>query len=249
MARLPRLLLPDLPHHLVQRGHNSQPIVVDDQDRQCWRELLRDATVTHHVSLHAWSLLDTEFHLVATPSSAQGLSRMMQSLTRRHAAEFNRRHGRRGTLWEGRFRASLTEPGSSLLDLMQLVETMAPAPEVADLEPASVLTSSLGHHLGHQRDPVITEPPAWWGLGNTPFEREAAWRERAVRGVPADVARRLEAALQRGRPAGSPAFLARLATDWPVFASPRPRGRPRKATPSAAVPLSACETAAGKRPR
>lgn len=244
MARLPRLLLAGLPHHLAQRGHNGQAIVADDGDRRHWRELLRDAAVTHQVAVHAWALLDAAFHLVATPTRAEGLSGMMQALSRRHAAAFNRRHGRRGTLWEGRFRASLTEPGPALRDLMLLVETLPFFPDLsvgaggdADLpDPAAARLSSLGHHLGRWRDPVITEPPAWWELGNTPFEREVAWRQRVDRGVPPERAQRLLTALQRGRPVGSPAFLERLSAEWSVPVVPRPRGRPRKAAPPALPP-------------
>lgn len=238
MARLPRFLLAGMPHHLAQRGHNGQAIVADDADRRHWHGLLRDAAVTHQVAVHAWSVLDTAFHLVATPASAEGLSRMMQALSRRHAAAFNRRHGRRGTLWEGRFRASLVEQGAALLDLMLLVETLGPGPagEPDPLDPPSALGSSLGHHLGRWRDPAITEPPSWWGLGNTPFEREAAWRQRVDRGVPPERAHRLQSALQRGRPVGSPVFLERLSAEWSVPVAPRPRGRPRKAAGAAPHP-------------
>lgn len=233
MARLPRVLLPELPHHLVQTGHNDQPIVIDEVDRCRWRDLLRDAAATHRVALHAWALLDAAFHLVATPASGEGLSRMMQSLARRYAAEFNRRHGRRGTLWEGRFRASLTEPGPALLDLMLHVETLPGVLGLnGDEEPSTVAAgpaaSSLGHHLGLQRDPSITEPAAWWALGNTPFEREAAWAGRVARGLPPDQVRRLDAAVRRGRPTGSPEFLTRLSTECAVPLMARPRGRPRK---------------------
>ena len=246
MARLPRFLLADLPHHVVQRGHNGQPIAIDDVDRQRWRELLRDAAVTHQVALHAWALRDAAFHLVATPTHAEGLSRMMQSLARRHAAEFNRRHGRRGTLWEGRFRASLTEPGPDLLDLMLLVETLAAGPLGDQEPPPDPSASSLGHHLGQWRDPAITEPAAWWALGNTPFEREAAWRLRAGRGVALERAQRLQAALQRGRPVGSPVFLQRLSADGSLPPLSRPRGRPRKSAlqPPLAEPPSAAGDAA-----
>ena len=252
MARLPRVLLPDLPHHLVQTGHNDQPIAVDEVDRGRWRDLLRDAAATHRVALHAWALRDAAFHLVATPVSGEGLSRMMQSLARRYAAEFNRRHARRGTLWAGRFRASLTEPGPVLLDLMVHVETLPGVPGGSrDGDPSAAApgpwVSSLGHHLGLQRDPSITEPAAWWGLGNTPFEREAAWRDRIARGLSAEQVRRLDAAVRRGRPTGSPEFLSRLSAECSAALVARPRGRPRKVSdPTARLPAGTPERHAGR---
>lgn len=247
MARLPRLVLASGAHHVAQRGHNGQPIVIDDEDRRRWRDLLSDAAVTHDVAVHAWALLDTGLHLVLTPSRAPDLSRMMQSLTRRYAAAFNRRHQRRGTLWEGRYRASLIEPGAWLLDLMRLVETL-PAGPSAEPDASGVPSSSLAHHLGRLRDPAITEPAVWWALGNTPFEREAAWRQRVMQEMPPDVAHRLWAALQRGRPVGSPEFLERLSGQWAVPLVARPRGRPRKApAPSRLTGSAGCDVAADGR--
>lgn len=226
MARLPRMVLAGYPHHVGQCGHNGQLIVADEPDRRQWCDLLRDAAATHAVSLHAWTLRDHEFHLVATPSTVEGLSRMMQALTRRHAAAYNRRHGRRGTLWDGRFRATLVEPGDRLLELMLYVETRGPSLE--DPDAPHPVWSSLGHHLGSRRDPTLSDPAAWWALGNTPFEREAVWRQRVIEGLPAGDARRWHTALQRGWPVGSPAFLAHLADAWERPLAPRPRGRPRR---------------------
>ena len=97
MARLPRLVIPGLPHHLIQRGHNRQPIVLDDEDRRQFLALLREAAVNQRVALHAYVLMDNHLHLLATPETPEGLSRMMQSLGRRYVAAFNQRHGRSGT--------------------------------------------------------------------------------------------------------------------------------------------------------
>jgi putative transposase len=100
MARLTRLSLPGLPHHLMQIGNNRQPIFVDDEDRRAWCAHLREASLVARVDVHAYVLLANHVHLLATPrDSADGLSTMMQSLGRRYVAAFNRRHSRSGTLW------------------------------------------------------------------------------------------------------------------------------------------------------
>lgn len=228
MARLRRLVLPGQAHLLRQSGHNGQPIVRDEQDAAAWRDLLRDAAVSHRVSLHAWALRSDGFDLVATPSTAEGLGRMMQSLARRHAAAFNRRHGRSGTLWDGRYACCLLDPKHWVTDAMLAVET-AGAEEALGEEGSTTWGSSLSHHLGRLRDPLISEPKAWWDLGNTPFEREAQWRRRTHEGLSARNRSRLEAALRRGWPLAEPAFLKGLVEAWGVQAAPRARGRPRKA--------------------
>jgi putative transposase len=230
MARLPRLILAGMPHLITQRGHDGAAIVRDDEDRRRWVALLRDAVATHDLDLHAWSLKDDRFDLILTPPHPQALSRAMQSLARRHAASFNRRHGRRGTLWESRFSVALVQPGAWLTDTMLQVECACSSDVSASRrEPA---WSSLSHHLGRQRDPVIVEATVWWSLGNTPFEREAAWMRRLEQGLPQDRISAIESALRRGLPLGEKAFIDEIQPHCDFPLTPRPRGRPRSATAS-----------------
>lgn len=228
MARLPRLILAGMPHLVAQRGHDGGLIVRDDVDRSAWVGLLRDAVATHDLDLHAWALRDDRFELVLTPPQPQALSRAMQSLARRHAAAFNRRHSRRGTLWESRFSVALVQPGPWLADTMLNVEAGAPPGSSPTRDDGS--WSSRAHHLGRQRDPVIVEASVWWALGNTPFEREAIWLRRLEQGLPPDSVTAIDTALRRGRPLGEPSFIEQLQPHCAFPLTPRPRGRPRAAS-------------------
>ncbi|UDF37268.1 UNVERIFIED_ORG: transposase [Shinella sp. XGS7] len=227
MARLPRLVVPGLPHHLIQRGHNRQPIVLDDEDRRQFLALLREAAVNQRVALHAYVLMDNHLHLLATPETPDGLSRMMQSLGRRYVAAFNQRHGRSGTLWEGRFRAAPLEAERHLLACMRYIE-LNPQRAGWVMEPGGYAWSSGPQHLGHRRDPLITEHPLFWALGNTPFEREAAWRAWLEQGVGPEEQRALGDSALKGWPLGSAGFLQALAEGSERPVAPRQRGRPRK---------------------
>ena len=109
MARAPRLSLPGELHYLVQRGHNEGRIFVEDYDFGTFLGLLGDAAASHGVAIHAYVLMPTQFHLLATPSQADSLGRLMQSIGRRYVGDFNRRHDRSGGLWAGRFRAGLVD--------------------------------------------------------------------------------------------------------------------------------------------
>lgn len=240
MARLPRIVRAGQPHHVLQRGHNRQPLVVDDEDRRQWCAFLSDAALRHRVALHAWALLDDQFQLVATPASDEALGLMMQSLGRRYAGGFNRRHGRSGSLWEGRYRACVLEPRQPLLDSLLFVDGL-PAREGGIGEAVAWPWSSLRHHLGLQRDPMVTEAPLWWSLGNTPFEREARYRQLNEAGLDAAALASISAALRRGWPIGSPAFLDSLQAPGGPRLAPRPRGRPPKS--SAQMPQSPPERA------
>lgn len=222
MARQPRLSLPGVLHYLEQRGHNGGAIVHDEVDAQHLLRVLRDVAREHAVVLHAYALRPTGLQLLVTPSSAEGISRMMQALGRRHAAVFNRRHGRSGALWDGRFRSALVEEGEPTLQVLSLMD----AQTADDDEP--VLQGNRAHRSGGARDAQLVDPPAYWQLGNTPFEREARYRERLAEPPSAALRQALQRALTRSAAFGSPAFLDRLAQQSGRTLKPRPRGRPRR---------------------
>ena len=216
MARLPRLALPGFAHYVIQRGHNGQAVFVDTRDRDAYRNALAGAAATEPVQVHAWALLDSEVQLLVTPTEPGALSRFMQALNRRYVSAFNRRHARSGTLWDGRFRAAVVEPGPLRLQALLLVDAAA-----ADHTTAS-------QRLGGPRDVNVADPPEYWALGNTPFEREAAYRVLLVTALPASTAGMLRSAALGGWAAGmSPAAPANLEGGRPL--RPRRPGRPRLA--------------------
>jgi putative transposase len=155
----------------------------------------------------------------------------MQTLGRRYVAWHNQRHQRRGTPWEGRFRSALVEQPAEVLSALRFVEAAGGLLVHHDAThmPAGPLWSSLDHHLGRQSNPAITSHAAFWSLGNTPFEREAAYKQWWDQGPSDRELLRIEAALQGGRPLGGPEFERRIAQQLARPVTARPRGRPRKA--------------------
>ena len=228
MARLSRLVVPDLAHHLLQRGHNAQPVFADDEDRRLYLAALRESARSQAVVLHAYALLNNEVQLLLRPPSEAALSRMMQALGRRYVAGFNRRHGRSGTLWEGRFRAGVVQDGPWVLQNMLLIDTLPVQRGLADA-PSHAAWSSAPHRLGLRRDPLVTDPPEYWTLGNTPFEREAAYAALLARGLGGAERQRIEHAAANGWAIGSPQFLEQTAALLGRPVRPRPRGRPSRA--------------------
>lgn len=224
MARLPRLSLPGIVHYVLQRGHNHGAITCDAQDSERLLQTLREAALGCGVVLHAFALTATELRVLATPDSATGISRMMQALGRRYAAAFNRRHGRRGALWEGRFRSALIEGGEPTLHAMRQLDAVVPA-EAAD----GVERSSQPHRTGGRRDAALIDPPEYWRLGNTPFERESRYRHLLADAPGAAAEAALRRAVEGAWAYGSPAFLQGLAAGTDRPPAPRPRGRPRRA--------------------
>lgn len=200
-------------------------MVRDDDDRRAFLGLLGEVAAQQRVALHAYAVLEGRFDLVATPQEPAGLSRLMQAVARRHASAFNRRHQRAGSLWEGRFRAAVIEPESWLLTCMLYVDQLSePLP---DGPPA---WSSRPAHCGQATQGMLSDPAAYWALGNTPFEREAAYRMRAEHALTAVQRERIESALRGGWVLGTRSFAERLEQDAGRSAMPKARGRPRRVT-------------------
>ena len=151
----------------------------------------------------------------------------MQRLGRRYTAEFNRRHGRSGTLWDGRFRATVVEAERHLVEALCHVESDAAMAGDAQAPPAE-RRSSAAHHLGLAVDPLVSDHARFWALGNTPFERHAAYRLLVLQPAPPAQRQRFDDAVRKGWAVGSPAFLAALAATTPRRLQPLAPGRPRR---------------------
>lgn len=229
MARLPRLSLAGVAHLVLLRGHNGQAVFRDDQDRKTFLDALQAAFAQEHVALHAYALAADRVWLLCTPSEGSGLSRAMQSVGRRFASAFNRRYLRSGSLWDGRYRSTVIEPGRTLLDTLVFVDrlpTEAMPPEGDGAAPSR--WSSALQHIGFEGPVALKDTAEYWALGNTPFERAAAYRALLSESPAAAEAERIETAAQKGWALGSNAFLEWLQTRTERPLRPRQRGRPRR---------------------
>lgn len=225
MARLTRLAIAGHPHHLLQRGNNGQAVFLEDRDRVDFLRIMTEEASRHGVAIHAYVLLDDHFHLLATPSTGRSLSAWMQGLGRRYVRLFNDRHGRSGTLWNGRYRATLLQAETQLLSAMAFVD-LHPVRSGLVGEPKEYGWSSHAHYAGHRVDLQLSVPDAVWQLANTPFAREAAYRQRIEEGVDADQVRALTASVRHGWALGDEAFIAQLQRESDRRLSPARRGRP-----------------------
>lgn len=227
MARLPRLVVPNHLHHIVARGNNDQSIVLDDADCQYFLSSLRDSAQRSGVAIHAYVLMASRVQLMATPTDAEGLGKLMQALGRHYVPYFNARHGRSGNLWEGRFRATVMEADTYFLACAQLIEQQPVAAGVVS-DPLFYPWSSYAHHSGARREVWLADHPAYWALGNTPFEREAAYQQLAKASGSSELMAEIEAATRKAWPLGSEEFRRRLGKLTDRRLEPARRGRPRK---------------------
>jgi putative transposase len=235
MARQPRLILPHQPHLILQRGNDNQTIFRDDEDYERFLDWLKECARLYKVAVHAYVLTPSQVILLATPSDQEGLALMMQKAGRHYVPWFNGKHGRSGTLFQGRFRTALVDAAPYLLACSRWVE-LAPVQAGLASDPRDYRWSSYAHHAGAHSDALVTDHTLYWSLGNTPFQREAAYTGLVEQGYGKEEGELIGTALAKGWPVGSHAFKAELEKKTKRQILPAKRGRPFKAkTPAEAA--------------
>ena len=209
MARLPRLTVPGYPHHIIQRGNNRQAIFSGPTDYQRLLALLDENARKFGVALHAYVLMTNHFHLLATPSTADGLPQMMQAVGRSYVRYFNDRQHRSGTLWEGRYRSTLIETDRYLLACMAYID-LNPVRAGIVREAKDYPWSSHGHYAGLRVDKMVTPHALFWSLGNTPFAREKAYGDLVNAGISSEQQAALTGSVQGGWALGDTNFVTEL---------------------------------------
>jgi putative transposase len=232
MARLPRLVIPHQPHHIGQFGVDHQLIFRESDDYHHFLNWLREAAKQYKVAIHAYVLMPNHLHVLATPDDANGLARMMQWVGRHYVPYFNRKYERAGTLWQGRFKATAIDAASYFMMCCRFLE-LNPVRAAIVPHPADYPWSSYAHHFGAKPNPLITDHPLYWALGNTPFEREAAYKNLAEQVLTPEELRELRECTHKGWVLGSESFKMHLEKQLNRQVRPGKRGRPAKPAASA----------------
>ena len=179
------------------------------------------------MAIHAYVLMGNHFHLLATPSDALGLGRMMQWIGRFYVPFFNRKYERTGTLWQGRFKTSIIDSERYFLICSRYIE-MNPVRVGLVPQPSVYRWSSYAHHVGDRPDGLIADHPLYWAMGNTPFEREAAYKQFMAQPIVQAEVDELNQAVLKGWALGSDAFKKQLEKQSRRRVGPGKRGRPPK---------------------
>jgi len=219
MARLPRLELPGIPQHIVQRGNNRLPCFLDDTDRAYYRQLLREALLTTGCRLHAYVLMDNHVHLLVSQPEVGAIGRMMQRLGRHYVGQFNARHRRTGTLWEGRYKSCLVDGADYLLRCSRYIDLNPMRARMTD-DPAAFAWSSCAALCGLRDDPLLSTHPVQRALG------PAAYRTMLAEAISEEDLATIRLYLQQQRAYGRDDFRAMVEAKTQRFAGVRPAHRP-----------------------
>jgi putative transposase len=229
MPRQPRFDVPGVPVHLVQRGNNRQCCFGDDADRQRFLLDARDAMSRFGVSVHAYVLMNNHVHLLATAGIEGAISQAMQALGRRYVGYFNWRHGRSGTLWEGRYHLSPIGSDRYFWACQRYIE-LNPVRAGMCQRPEQHPWSSHRRNARGCKDLLVTESTQYLGLGACPQDRHAAYKSLFAEAQSSMEVEAIREHIQQQRAYGDPPFQARIAAHVGHVASVTPRGRPRSRT-------------------
>ncbi|KZC38304.1 MULTISPECIES: transposase [Rhodanobacter] len=225
MARQPRLDLPGIPQHIVQRGNNRLPCFLDDTDLHRYLHLLREALLDTRCMLHAYVLMDNHVHLLVTPSEVGAISKMMQRLGRCYVGQFNARHRRTGTLWEGRYKACLVDTETYVLRCYRYIDLNPVRARLTD-DAASYPWSSASSHCGLRPLAWLTPHPAYTALAPTPEARAEAYRQLLREVLSDDDLAAIRTYLKQQRALGHGGFRAMVEAKTQRLAGIRPAHRP-----------------------
>jgi putative transposase len=237
MPRRPRLELPGVPLHVTHRGVNRAATFLDDDDHCLYRHLLHESLAAYEVHLHAYVLMTNHVHLLVTANASGSFSTAMSALGRRYVPAFNRRHGRSGTLWEGRFKSCLVHSEPYLMTVHRYIE-LNPLRAAMVEAPEQYRWSSVHANLGLAADKLVTPHPVYLALGETQTDRALAYREWLQAGISDEDLHAVRMHLRQERALGDLRFQAMVERTLNRPPACRPRGRPRKVDTSSIDPAS-----------
>jgi putative transposase len=221
MPRQPRLVIPGVSLHVIQRGNNKSACFLEDRDYLCYLAHLREISARHGVSIHAYCLMTNHVHLFLTPADRESCISLMRDLGQRYVQYFNRQHNRTGTLWEGRFRSCVVESAQYVLACHRYIELNPVRAGMVDKllpYPWSSHAANVGLHL----DSFLTPHPDLVALG----ER---WKDGYARLFESELDQAMVAAIRdathAGLPLGSASLKAEVLASGKRIAHGKP-GRP-----------------------
>jgi putative transposase len=200
MARLARVVIPGLPHHVTQRGNGRAQTFFSDQDYALYRDLLAASCRSAGVEVWAWVLMPNHVHMILLPSDADGLRRALAPVHRRYAGHVHARERRTGHFWQGRFGAVAMDEDHLRAALAYIA--LNPVRARLTRRPEDWPWSSVHAHLSGRGDGLTAVAPV--------LQRYPRFADLIERAPDEAAFARLRRAEAIGRPAGDERFLAEL---------------------------------------
>ena len=230
MARLPRFFIPDQPQHIIQRENNREPIFADRKDFLFCLDCLRELAGRYGLLIHAYVLMTNHMHLLATPEREESIPKVMQSLGRKYVQYFNYTYQRTGTLWEGRYKATLIDTERYLLTCYRYIE-LNPVRARMHNHPAEYPWSSFRHNAMGEPDELVNCHPIYFELGDNSEERQSNYRALFEADILEQELTEIREATNKAWVLGSSHFKEKVQALTDRRVEKLSRGRPRRGKP------------------
>jgi len=227
MPRKPRFVLPGVPMHVVQRGLSRSPVFFEDDDYRAYLAWLQDGAKRYRCAVHAYVLMTNHVHVLVTPSDVLGVTRMMQFVGRHYVPFIHAKYGSSGTLWEGRYKASMVHADTYLFYCMRYIE-LNPLRANMVKAPSHYRWSSYRANAQDKDDPLITPHALYTALGRDRETRTEQYRAMFKTVVDDAALSDIRAAWQTGTPLGNELFRNKVERKLGCKVGQAKRGRPKK---------------------
>ncbi len=227
MPRRPRIIIPDTPVHLIQRGNNRQACFYTEEDCLFYLDWLEEYARSAGCWIHAYVLMTNHVHLLLSPAEQGSPAMLMKRLGQRYVQYVNRTYRRSGTLWEGRFRSCLAQQENYLLLCQRYIE-LNPVRAGIVAHPGEYRWSSYrGNAQGESTD-ILHHHAVYMGLGRTASARQAAYRELFLHELDPESIDQIRRATNGNYALGSELFKKEISEVTGRRVEPGKSGRPRK---------------------
>ncbi|HIL93068.1 MAG TPA: transposase [Cycloclasticus sp.] len=227
MALLPRYFVNNQPQHIIQRGNNREPTFVATEDYQFYITCLREAASEHQLKIHAYVLMTNHVHLLAMPENKTSIPKTMQSVGRRYVQYFNHTYKRTGTLWEGRYKATIIDSESYLLTCMRYIE-MNPVRACMVKSPVAYPWSSYHVNATGKGNGLIIQNELYKRLGKTKKQRESSYRDLFLQSLTSSELKAFRDCTNKGWVLGNDKFKEKIVALSGRRTNKNQVGRPRK---------------------
>ncbi len=227
MPRRPRLSLPNVPLHIIQRGNNRQACFFADENYRCYLQWLAEYANKSGCRVHAYVLMTNHVHLLISIERADAAGALMKALGQRYVQYFNRAYQRSGTLWEGRFRSCLIQEEAYLLACQRYIE-LNPVRAGMVTHPAEYRWSSYRTNAQGEMDTLVQAHALYDALGSDAASRQAAYRELFRAELAPGLVDEIRRSTNGNFALGDYRFADQIAAAIGRRAAPGQSGRPRK---------------------
>ena len=225
MARLPRFTLPGVPQQIIQRGNNRQACFYEKEDFRRYYNDLTEAADKNQAIVHAYVFMTNHVHLLVTPQNEHSVTHMMQDLGRKYVRYINHTYKRTGTLWEGRYKASLVDSDAYLFTCMRYIELNPVRAKMVN-HPGEYSWSSYACNASGKDDVLVQPHPLYTALDKKAEQRQFSYRELFRAHLESEDIHAIRDALNQQLVLGREGFKDRIEEMTNRQTRPRPLGRP-----------------------